>query len=481
MVLAVPPVQGSCAAASNANATASSAWTASCSGHGTLVASPVDGTPLCKCDAMFSGGADMFDLRVLTLPDGTTLSLDCSVSMVAQSLFWAIVAALALLRYVQVAKTLISTCKSRGLASNSEVAKRTNSKQRIVAAAPGGVADNEPTPVSKQRVHLSTAARTLMTHLTYRVLLAELLVICPLFLVTTLLKAVRGDVVGTDVAVTVCFILTVIFFQIAQLDVGLAEFRILFATFSPTVRDRLRRAHLAASLGSLTFYALATGVPTFVALSLPKTQGPICSYQYVLLLVRNVGVVAWQGFSIATTLMLRSRASALMQSSVPVAGGHVSVSSRNNPAQSASRVQKVLEHLNAELGRMRTQGTLSLVLYAVFCIPVLWEQQTFVYAFTWMLAAPRHVGKHISTSSAAMDGGADDTPAHQEGGGSPVAPGLVGNNNGSSPRASSPLSSRSNNTTTTNTNAGRNGGGGGGTDASVANASSMMVTSTTGA
>jgi hypothetical protein len=154
---------------------------APCSGHGVA-----NSQGLCACDAAWSGGADLFDLRVSDT-DGQVLALDCSVPGVGVQVVWT---------FFLLASVYRAFFALSGLKKHVE--------------SLGANADDA----------------------TFRILAFDVIVCTPLFLVTAALKLTDSlqtpHVIGTDVATTLVFCLATLStvfmwtaFEILQFNVSL--------------------------------------------------------------------------------------------------------------------------------------------------------------------------------------------------------------------------------------------------------------------
>ena len=150
---------------------------------------------------------------------------------------------------------------------------------------------------------------------------------------------------------------------------------------SPTARSEwMVRAHGALQVGLAGSYLLLTIVPTLVALGLDKSLGPIDSGEYVVLIVRNGGVIAWQVCALSGyVFMLRqvtTITSSVHSSDQPVAqqGGP--------PVKSA---QNVLSFLRLNVRSNALKNGVALITYTLFSIPPAWPYNAFSIALAVIL------------------------------------------------------------------------------------------------
>jgi len=235
------------------------AWSTDCAGYGALTPANVTTASgatvtllLCQCDAWYTGGMDMFDTRAAYV-DGAWLSLSCQQSVVGVLVMWSLLLVLLSVRVYGVSHALVHRCRRRGL----------------------------------DKVEL------LYDDLAYSCLALDLFVLCPLFAATCVLKIV-GEVVGTDAAVTTVFVSVPVVYQVEHVRIATAEFAALVSTLNVSGRKRLVRAHRVVSVMGVASYVTLTVVPTLAALGVTRApnaslQGPLCNYEIVLLILRNVG------------------------------------------------------------------------------------------------------------------------------------------------------------------------------------------------
>ena len=347
-----------------------------CSGRGVLV-DPAAG--LCLCDAAWNAGADLFDLRT----DRSRLELqeDCLNPDGVVIFFWTVLLALLVVRYVH----LVPVLKRRW-----GDAKR----------KPGGVLRDKPV----------------------RILLFDALAATPLSIVGACLKlSDRHNVIlGTDVAFTITFLLGILGINVMWGEFQIMQFHVLVTSnyLSDTAwRRRILTLNFWCQRGLGLSYMLSIA-PTFVALGLDKSLGPIQSGEYIILIVRNIGVVLWQFFAFAGYYFMYRQVDAL-QSSVQASGGAESASSNApgpgpGPASptSASKLgspvvvrrnaNNVVEVLRANLVSNAKKNLLALVVYTLFSIPFAWPYQTYAISFAaCLLAVAMHPAKVLRTAQRA--------------------------------------------------------------------------------
>jgi hypothetical protein len=307
-----------------------------CSGHGTL-----QSNGLCSCDALFTGASDLFDQRIA---GSGGLSIDCPSSMIGIYIMWSFVLIVASLRAVNLSKALY---------------------------------------VVHQR-HQAKSIGAAMKLMAYRVLFLELFGTTPNFLALAILKLAYQHVIGTDIGVTICLTSTVIFYLIANSDLELAEFKMMVRAGMKTDdvrRSMVSRHRFFVITGAIIYIGLGI-IPTYYMLSVDKSVGPTCNTTLALMLIRSVGVASWQLLSLIGKINVKNR----MHDAVAIA-------SSESPVQ--SKAQEVLSGLENEVKKNVKQCAVACTLYAIFMLPWLWTQQTYLVAFVTAIASLRHPGKHL--------------------------------------------------------------------------------------
>jgi hypothetical protein len=131
--------------------------------------------------------------------------------------------------------------------------------------------------------------------------------------------------------------------------------------------------------------------PTLAALSLAQGLGPVASNEWLVIIVRNIGVVLWQLSSLAGSYLLLTEARTLYAHTAASGADKTSEASSEHVHRSAA-VQRVVERIEGdtrhimvtvhfrgrELTRIRKLlNVLVLIIYAIFSVPVTWPFQTF--------------------------------------------------------------------------------------------------------
>lgn len=318
-----------------------------CNGFGQLVTSSVDGQAYCLCDALYSGGSDFFDTR-FAVEGHPELSLTCTASRVGELVLWGlIVLAVVGFRAVQVGKTW---------------------------------REKYATQANKQGSFKWSFALKLLAF--------DLAVLVPLCTTVAALK-MSGQVMGTDIPVTLLFSLVPIFFQLENSLLASEEFRILTHFLPSAKRERMMTMRNRLELVSWTAYCLGACIPTFVALSLDKSLGPLLNGEYVTILVRNLCIVVWSASATLANFMVFQSFKNILSSEMR---------DRNNQA---------VNHMRTANKRLVIMYSLIALMYVVFCIPDLWGYQTYCYGVIIFLGVFRHPGKAFKSLSTFSTGQKD--------------------------------------------------------------------------
>lgn len=334
-----------------------------CNGRGDIVHIINSTQVACRCFPRFSGGSDFFDTRFAVPDHEEDLSLTCSSSVVGETVVWGLVLAGVLLRFIQVAK-IWQEKRHLFTQRNSAVVER-HAKSRT----------------REFRAKMRNFAIALLTF--------DLVVLTPVTITASALK-ISGQVMGTNVAVTLFYVFIPIFFQLENSLLANEEFNAI-TRFVPQA-ERVRISTLRNRLEGVSWisYMLGALAPTMAALALDKTLGPLENYEYVTILVRNLFVVLWSGFASVANYVVLTRFEHLLGSGVH------------------SSSLEAVEHMrNANQRLVRMYVLISLV-YLVFCIPQLWAFQTYCYGLIVFVGTFRHPGKafksmHTFSSSKGTD------------------------------------------------------------------------------
>jgi hypothetical protein len=337
-----------------------------CSGHGTL-----QSNGLCLCEPEWTDGGDLFDGRILNM-NGIWYSIDCKISTIGIRVVYSLTLLIGIIRLVQLT-------------------------------------------LSFYKIHQRRQAKTFMamaSDMTYRVLLIELCIVTPSYLIFTLLKLINLDVIGSDIAITIFQAITTLAYLAASSDLELKEFSI-FAAGGMRVarREKLIMTHRRYILGTMVIYILGASLP-FIALGLDTNNvGPTCNGMYIILLVRQASMLLLNIINLLGKVQVRN---AMIEALGESSGNdspnhHKSTSSPAQHANSNNKAQEVISSLNKEVKRAIINNIVLFFLVAVFMLPWLWAQYTYYVAFAMSMSGLRHPGKHFvqinmknSTATASM-------------------------------------------------------------------------------
>jgi hypothetical protein len=277
-----------------------------CSGHGVCN----NLTNLCTCFPGYSGGADLFEQRIS--PTGE--SLDCGVSLLGITIVWSITLAFALFRQLCSVISLI--------------------------------------------MHVRIRAKQ---HAALQVLCLDVFINHPGFISFIILKAYYGQVIGTDVAITVLFALMVpmTFFTINHFSVH--QFRVIQANGESDLFKRYRSSAYAAPI----LYFLFASVPTLCSLGITKQIGPVASGEIVILIFRILCVCIFQLIGLKNAISFAREAEGLLHS--PHAG--------SDGSSTRAKVMKIIDYMNNQANALKKKCVILLLLHIPFLTPYLWQQQ----------------------------------------------------------------------------------------------------------
>lgn len=332
-------------------------WASSspCSGRGRCVPGGAAWpTGLCVCDAGFSAASDMFDLRVAVDPiTGEQLSLDCPLTTTGSDAVWWIVFVVFAGRAILGAGFLLSLCWKRGVPLHASGGSSRTSRSIAIAV---------------------------WNNLPYRLLILEVVAVCPLLMVVPLLKTLRGETIGTDAAVTVLFLFGFWTFLLQGSMFVFTHFSIVARTRALNQdSDDFRRlvgTFRRSIIMSHTIYGAFAIVPTLVALGTDKSLGPIASGEYICLLVRNIGVILYALNQIYGSFLMDREARQLL----------ALLAERTASTGSADAATAILAYVDGFVSRVRLTTVLVVLVYGSFLVPWAWPYQTYSYGLLIALA-----------------------------------------------------------------------------------------------
>jgi len=126
-------------------------------------------------------------------------------------------------------------------------------------------------------------------------------------------------VIGTDFAVTLCFLGGFFLWTIIMADFHASEFRTLLCVhLNSKLSAKMRWRYNVISSLQVLIYFCCTVVPTFAILFLDKSEGPVENDTYALLVGRNMGMLVYILCFLIGTLHLTSEFRVVLKSIVHV-------------------------------------------------------------------------------------------------------------------------------------------------------------------
>lgn len=312
-----------------------------CAGHGMCVNSMRQtGLMLCKCDSWFNGASDFFDNRVEQLPDGTWLSFSCQNSLVGMYVIWCFHLLCGFIRL----KPLVPLWW-RFYKKHFADAKKIQE----------GIFRDVPLVI----VSIDLFAITIPHFI---------LAICKLGFDMTL---------GTNVLPTVMLVSEVLFSQIRHSEVSRSEFNVfVIGSTSPDEAVRAKKVRTCLKATGQVLWAGLVMIPSLLSLGFDNSVGPIENNEIGVVYARNLGVLAYLCFDLASTWMIRQRLRKIL------------AFSKRDTSVTSVLISKMDEEIK---GYSRTV-TFAGIIYVVFVIPFLLSHQTYCIAFMMGLGALRHSG-----------------------------------------------------------------------------------------
>jgi len=298
-----------------------------CSGQGSCINATGYSTHfsgLCVCNDLYSGESDMFDLRVARMANGTWLSLDCPNPRIGVWTVFSAQLVFLAFRYFLIVIALIRQFKFKG-------------RMRPKAA---------------------------LEYMPYRVLLLETVLAGPILLGLPIQKLLpEGLVIGTDPGPTLCLVIGTFLGSWAYNDFELSQFYALVKASSmdyETHRRLMRRQSAVVWMTRVSYWFFAV-VPSLVALGLDKSLGPVQSGEYILLILRNIGIVIWMASQwLSDVFMQREIQSIIKSLSRAQVGGSQGTTS-------------LLEYLNVHAAKTKSTTMFATLIWLFFSLPVGFE------------------------------------------------------------------------------------------------------------
>jgi hypothetical protein len=310
-----------------------------CSNHG--IFTTINGISGCVCDSSWNAGSDMYDQRLIFNANNNNnnilLARDCSVSTIAVIATWSIALVAITWRLINVLRALIPMIKkkSKGL------------------------------PLA--------------------LLTWDIICVCPCAIAACAMKLSdpANYVLGTDVGFTLVYILPMMattleysIFQQMEMSMMIAN----KASLNPLKRDyAIKNISKFIHFQMVAIYWLGSCTATLVTLSLDKSLGPEASGELICLYVRNLSIIMGVIFMAGAFFLLRRIQQMEVEDEVP--SSLINMPGFQNHSFKETKAAKVLDLLKYDIKKKFTQHMSLIVVYAIFCMPLLLPQQTFVVAF----------------------------------------------------------------------------------------------------
>jgi hypothetical protein len=330
-----------------------------CSGHGQCIDArnySSDFPWLCRCEDYWSGGTDMFDLRVAVDEFGNDLAIACPNPVIAVLVVWSILFAATLHRQFYLIYAFYSRCKTKG-------------KPKTI--------------------------RKFFEYTPYRVLFFDGIFYNPWFIVAAGSKVFGRQVVGTDNLISWTMIVSITLMSFSVADFRIAQFSTFAGarTLNSDKTTRLLRIFSSIQFAQVLLYLAIAGVPTLYALLFDKSLGPIASNEYITLIIRNIGIILWAGSQWVGIRKILRELKYLLQITQNVGEG----------TTGTTNVLAFTQHLFKD---MSAQFGIGMIGYFLFSLPWLWCYQAFSIGFFMTLPVfKNNMGKTLlDTAKAAKRG-----------------------------------------------------------------------------
>ena len=295
-----------------------------CSGFGQCVNASEFSTyfsSLCLCDETHSGESDMFDLRVAKLPSGEYLSLDCPNPRIGVYIVFSI----QLIAFFAREITIIVAMAYQYMVKGGPLTLK-------------GIYDFAP----------------------YRILLFDMLLANPIVLAFSIQKILPlGIVVGTDVLVTLCLIFGTFGLSVAFNEYEFSQFQSIVRASSMEydMHEKLLSRQRRIVRGAKLSYWILAGIPSFAALGLDKSKGPVLNYEFVLLLCRNLGIALWAALQWIADMHMKTELEKLSETLQQVSGVSVGAT-------------RLLSYLEDRCRHTKKTCIFACLIWGMFSVPV---------------------------------------------------------------------------------------------------------------
>lgn len=300
---------------------------------------------VCLCQGDFNGANDLFDNRVI-LKDGTYYALHCENSIIGGKVVWTLYLLTALIRQAILCFALHEKYKTKG-----GIAKWSD----------------------------------LYTYMPYRLLSLEVGLVTPGYIVVGFMKSIdTNQVIGSQVAVTILFyfssfssIAIYSHFLTDQMKMILTSKGLVLNEVGKRFLSRYAKINAAFSL----CYFLVAALPGVLQLAMDKSLGPIDNRQYILLIVRNVGIVLWLLVQLFSVQFIVKETSDLHR-----ALHNVHEHNNENNKESSKQVMEIVGFLrNVQKSVLKTT-LVGGVTFIVFTVPFFWMWQQYSTAIVSCMA-----------------------------------------------------------------------------------------------
>jgi hypothetical protein len=335
----------------------------SCSSHGTCVnISSLSTTNnittsssyqlLCQCSDGWSGSTDMFDLRILSTSAAVTYSLDCPINNLAIEIIWCFTLATFSIRYLLSLVALISQIRSHGIPSPS--------KKHVI------IKTNTTTTTIKGKL------RQIWRHTPYRVLFRDCFLSGPCLLALGILKIQQTSngqpvyVIGTDISVTLLYVFGTLVFYYNTTSFTYVTIKALTRNGGDTFDKTVEKTYFVATSSVATYFLFAC-IPVLISLGTNKSLGPIQSFEYVVLLLRNIGCIL-HGIWVIIGLQLVKRETHKVRMVIGI----------NPTTERAIIAQNIISTMIQKFTQLQRVAVFAISCHVVFMLPWLWPFQTYM-------------------------------------------------------------------------------------------------------
>jgi hypothetical protein len=149
-------------------------------------------------------------------------------------------------------------------------------------------------------------------------------------------------------------------------------------------RNKLDNIHFKLSIIEVMTYAIVA-IPSLVTLGFDKTLGPLKSSEYVLLLLRNIGMICWYTCIALGARRVQLQAGRILNSLSINSGDSGEGSQKTSPRQVAAVA--VVEFLKQNDKELAIRAAFSVIVWSIASIPQLWPFHGYFMAILASIAA----------------------------------------------------------------------------------------------